>query len=117
MTEATWRGEEPDTPDSDHDHFEDARRTPLLFAKFRAANGSMLDLPVLDISAAGCLVQRTFRALHEGERVLIRLPGLTFMPAQVVWVEETTAGITFEHALHEAILAHLKGSGARSRLS
>lgn len=94
-----------------------APRKPILFAKFRAANGSTLDLAVLDLSAAGCMVEKTFRAFQEGERVLIKLPGLSFMPAQVVWIEATTAGITFEHVLHDAVLAHLKGSGARSRLS
>lgn len=92
-------------------------RQPLLIAKCRAANGSSLDLPVLDLSAAGCLVEKTFRIFHEGERILIRLPGLSFMPAQVVWIEDKTAGITFEHALHDAVLEHLRNGGARSPLS
>ncbi|MGE3689949.1 MAG: PilZ domain-containing protein [Novosphingobium sp.] len=80
---------------------------PWFVAKCRAGSGSNFDLPVLDLSAGGCLVKVGFRAFKLGERVLVRLPGLSAVPAEVVWVEETTAGIAFESVLHDAVLEHL----------
>jgi hypothetical protein len=82
-------------------------RVPWFVARCRAANGSNYDLPVLDLSAGGCLVQLGFRAFKIGERVLVRLPGLAAVPGEVVWIEEKDAGIAFEAVLHDAVLEHL----------
>ena len=82
-------------------------RVPWFIARCRSATGSKCDLPVLDLSAGGCLVELGFRAFHEGDRVLVTLPGLSASPAEVVWIEDRNAGIAFESVLHEAVLEHL----------
>ena len=66
-----------------------------------------LDVPVIDLSAGGCLVELGFRGFKEGERVLVHLPGLSAIPGEVVWIEEKDAGIAFEAVLHDAVLEHL----------
>jgi len=68
--------------------------------------GGVVELDLLDLSAGGCMV--VFRGGGEvGERVLLRLPGLGFQPAEIVWLEDGRAGIGFEQPLHEAVLDHL----------
>jgi len=88
-------------------------RVPWFVAKCRTASGSKYDLPVLDLSAGGCLVELGFRAFKTGERVLVGLPGLSAIPGEVVWIEEKDAGIAFESVLHEAVLENL--TAARQR--
>ena len=90
-------------------------RLPWFVAKVRATGGSKCDLPVLDLSAGGCLVELGFRAFNAGDRVLVSLPGLAACPAEVVWIEERNAGIAFENVLHEAVLQHLIDSRTPSR--
>jgi hypothetical protein len=82
-------------------------RLPWFVAKCRTASGSKYDLPVLDLSAGGCLVELGFRAFKLGERVLVGLPGLSAIPGEVVWIEEKDAGIAFESVLHEAVFENL----------
>ena len=82
-------------------------------AKCRTASGSKYDLPVMDLSAGGCLVELGFRGFKLGERVLVGLPGLSAIPGEVVWIEEKDAGIAFEAVLHEAVLENL--TAARQR--
>jgi hypothetical protein len=87
-------------------------RQSWFVAKCRTSRGSNFDLPVLDLSAGGILVETGFRAFNVGERVLVRLPNLSAIPAEVVWIEENTGGIAFEQLLHESVLEHLMASGA-----
>lgn len=88
-------------------------RRPWFVAKCRTASGSKYDLPVLDLSAGGCLVELGFRAFKLGERVLVGLPGLSAIPGEVVWIEEKDAGIAFEAVLHEAVYENLVAARQR----
>lgn len=88
-------------------------RVPWFVAKCRTASGSKYDLPVLDLSAGGCLVELGFRAFKTGERVLVGLPGLSAIPGEVVWIEERDAGIAFESVLHEAVYENLLAARQR----
>ena len=90
-------------------------RVPWFAAKIRNSGGSKFELPVLDLSAGGCLVDVGFRAFKVEERVTVGLPGLAAVPAEVVWIEGQNAGIAFEHVLHEAVLENL--IAARERLA
>ena len=76
--------------------------------KVRAKTGGSIDLQVLDISAGGAMVDFHGSAARPGERVLITLPGLSALPAELVWVEDGRAGIAFEAPLHETVLARLE---------
>ncbi len=78
-------------------------------AKVRAKTGGSIDLQVLDISAGGCMVDFHGSAARPGERVLVTLPGLSALPAELVWAEDGRAGIAFEAPLHETVLARLEG--------
>lgn len=78
-----------------------------LLAKCRFQSGGTTDLEVLDLSFGGCMVDRKRATAEPGMRVLVKLPGLSFQPGEVVWVEEERAGIAFEQVLHEAVLDHL----------
>ena len=110
VREMTWSESESEAAQSSES---ESAETPLpppvpwFIAKCRAGNGSNFDLPVLDLSAGGCLVETGFRAFKVGERVLVRLPGLSAIPGEVVWIEDKTAGLAFESVLHGAVLEHL----------
>lgn len=84
------------------------RPTHSLPARLRRGNGSTNNIEVLDISLAGCLIERRALSLAVDERVLLRLADLSFMPATVVWIEEQDAGLVFETELYEPVLAQLK---------
>ena len=88
-------------------------RVPWFVAKCRSASGMKYDLPVLDLSAGGCLVEMGFRGFRIGDRVLVGLPGLSAIPGEVVWIEEGHAGIAFENVLHEAIYENLLAARQR----
>ena len=70
-------------------------------------SGRKMQLPVLDISLAGCMVDARAWSVKPDENVSIRLPGLNFQPAKVVWNEDGRAGVVFEELLYEPTLEHL----------
>lgn len=82
--------------------------------KVRLRSGGKIDLPVLDISPIGCMVDRRGWSPQADDRILVQLEGLGFQPAVVVWVEADQAGIAFEQLLHEVVLEQLKDSLARA---
>lgn len=84
------------------------RPNRVLPARLRRSSGSTAEIEVLDISLAGCLIERRGLPLTVDDRVLLRLADLSFMPATVVWVEELDAGLVFETELYEPVLKHLK---------
>jgi len=81
----------------------------VVLVKVRAKTGGSIDLQVLDISAGGCMVDFHGSAARPGERVLVTLPGLSALPAELVWAEDGRAGIALEAPLHETVLARLEG--------
>jgi len=82
--------------------------------RIRLRSGGKIDLPVLDISPIGCMVDRRGWNPQPDDRVLAQLDGLGFLPGMVVWVEDEQAGIAFEQLLHEVIVEQLKDSLARA---
>ena len=83
-------------------------------AKCRSQSGGKVELRVLDISPAGCMVERQAWSARVDERILIQLEGLGFQPASVCWVDDDLAGIGFEQLLHECVLERLKDSLVRN---
>ena len=69
--------------------------------------GRKLKLPVLDISLGGCMVDARSWSLRPGEPVSVKLPGLNWQPAELIWNEDGKAGIAFEEPLYEPTLEHL----------
>lgn len=85
------------------------RKPAVLPARLRARTGSVNDIHVLDLSLAGCMIERRTLPLSIDDRVLVRLADLGFMPATVVWVEDQEAGLVFEQELYEPVLQRLRG--------
>lgn len=81
---------------------------PALSARLRKSSGSHCEIAVLDVSLAGCLIERRGLSMQLDERVLIRLADLAFMPGRIVWIEEGEVGLVFETELYEPVLEHLK---------
>lgn len=79
-----------------------------LTAQCRGRSGSYVVLDVLNISASGCLVDRKAWSAKPDDRILIRLEGLGYQPATVIWVEDDQAGIAFEQMLYEPVAIHMK---------
>ena len=77
-------------------------------ARIRLQSGAKIELDVLDLSAAGCMIDRRGWSARPGDRALVQLEDLGFQPGAVVWVEDDHAGIEFEQLLHEAVLERLK---------
>ncbi len=79
-----------------------------LVAKCRSSRtGGVVELPVLDLSPIGCMVDRRAWTARVDDRILVKLDNLSYQPATVIWVEDDRAGIMFERLLYEPILARL----------
>lgn len=65
-------------------------------------------LPTLDLSAEGCRVELV-EAVDAGERVIVRLPALEPIGADVAWVHGIHAGVRFHRPLHPAVFDQLLG--------
>lgn len=79
-------------------------------ARCRTSSGKVSDIAILDLSVAGCLVDTRSLLFRPEERVLVKLPGLGFLPAHVIWAENERAGLEFEELLYEPVLEHLQRS-------
>ncbi|QUL37562.1 PilZ domain-containing protein [Erythrobacter sp. JK5] len=66
-----------------------------------------MEMEVLDIGAGGCLVDARGWSVKPGEKVSVKLPNLAFVAANVVWIENSRAGIAFEEPLYGPTLEHL----------
>ncbi|MFN2101138.1 PilZ domain-containing protein [Altererythrobacter sp. MF3-039] len=86
-----------------------------LKAKLRNSRGGMSDIVIHDLSAAGCMVDARGTGLRVDDRVLLKLQGLEFQPAYVLWKEDDNAGLTFERILSESVYEHLQNQLAMAK--
>jgi hypothetical protein len=68
--------------------------------------GFGFQLPTMDVSPEGCRVELV-EMVDAGERVIVRLPALEPLGAQVAWVQGANAGLHFQRALHSAVFDQL----------
>lgn len=78
-----------------------------LSAVVRYRTRSKMTMPVLDISVGGCMVEARGWAAKPNERVSVQLPGLAFVGAIVVWIEDQRAGLAFDEVLYGPTLESL----------
>jgi len=50
--------------------------------------------------------------LQVQERILIKLPGLSYQGANVLWTEDDRAGLAFEQPLYSAVVSHMQERAA-----
>jgi hypothetical protein len=54
---------------------------------------------VSDLSSVGCQLAPA-DGLRTGGQVLVKIPGLSYWPATVVWKRQDTVGVEFKNPLH-----------------
>ena len=59
-----------------------------------------------NVSAGGCRVE-LIEMVDRGERVIVRLPALEPLAAEVAWVDGANAGLHFQRPLHSAVFDQL----------
>ena len=69
-------------------------------ALVRYRSGAKMEMPVLDLNIGGCLVEARGWSAKPQDRVSVKLPGLAFLGATVVWNEDQLAGIAFEEPIY-----------------
>ena len=72
----------------------------------RKAGGFSFQLPALDVSTDGCRVELV-EMVDVSERVIVRLPGLEPLSAEVIWVGGNKAALQFQRPLHPAVFDQL----------
>lgn len=82
----------------------------FLPAQIRSSSGSVNQVRVLDITEAGCLIDKRALMIKDHDRVLIKLKGLTYLAGSILWIDDKQAGLVFEEPLYSAVLQHLKTS-------
>jgi len=78
-----------------------------LLVRVRKGSLETLDVPVLDLSLAGCMVEWQGWKLTEGLRVFVSFPSLSNVASTVLWIEDNRVGLLFDDLLHEAVFLHL----------
>lgn len=68
--------------------------------------GFGFQLPARDVSPDGCRVELV-EMVDAGERVIVRLPALEPLGAEVAWVQGANAGLQFQRTLHPAVFEQL----------
>ncbi|HZC38156.1 MAG TPA: PilZ domain-containing protein [Sphingomicrobium sp.] len=68
--------------------------------------GFGFQLRACNASTGGCRVE-LIEMVDAGERVIVRLPALEPLGAEVAWVEGASAGLHFQRALHSAVFDQL----------
>ena len=68
--------------------------------------GFGFQLQALDVSAGGCRVE-LIEMVNSGEPVIVRLPALEPLGAEVAWVQGANAGLRFQRPLHPAVFDQL----------
>jgi len=68
----------------------------------RRAGRFGFQLPLRDVSVAGCMVELV-EAVHAEDRVIARLPGLEPFGARVAWASRYTASLHFDRPMHPAV--------------
>lgn len=68
--------------------------------------GFGFQLQALNVSAGGCRVE-LIEMVDCGERVIVRLPALEPLGAEVAWVDGANAGLHFQRSLHAAVFDQL----------
>ena len=61
---------------------------------------------VFDVSAEGCRIDLIEKPQLD-EEILVKFDGLEGLVATVCWVEEGSAGVEFQRAIHPAVLDHV----------
>jgi hypothetical protein len=90
--------------------------TKVLVSRLRSRRGRVSEVNVVDLSLAGCLIERQALVLYLEDRILLKLPGLRYLPVHVAWIEDRHAGLVFEEPLYEPVLNHVvKSFIARDR--
>jgi hypothetical protein len=84
------------------------QQSQSLVAKCRKQGGAVAEFDVLDISQAGCLVNKRAWSLKVDDRVMIKLADLNYQPVRVAWVEDDLAGLEFEQLLYEPVYERFK---------
>lgn len=73
----------------------------------RSRTGGVIELSVFDITVTGFMAEKRRWSVKPEDHILIKLPGLAYQPATVVWVEDETFGASFDQTLYEPVLAHM----------
>ena len=68
--------------------------------------GFGFQLQALNVSAGGCRIE-LIEMVNCGERVIVRLPALEPLGAEVAWVDGANAGLHFQRSLHDAVFDQL----------
>ena len=72
----------------------------------RKAGSFSFQLAARDVSIGGCRVELV-EMVDVAERVIVRLPALEPLGAEVAWVDGNNAGIRFQRPLHPAVFEQL----------
>lgn len=86
-----------------------------LKAGLRKQGESRFDAQIADLSTVGFKVESHY-AMPAGTQVFLTLPGLTAIPARVVWSRDNALGCRFETPIHpavfERVVAAARAAGA-----
>ena len=89
------------------EHRPPAPKPRQLRAYCRTRIGGAIEIRVLDVSIAGCVFDKRSSVLSVNQRVLMKLPGLAYLAANVVWIDEGLVAVAFEQPLYEPVLKHM----------
>ena len=94
---------------------EENRQTRRRIVNFAAVldrvSASFENVQIMDLSERGCRAS-VEQSMPEGSFLMVKLPGMEAIRAQVVWSSGSEIGCSFEEQLHPAVIDQLLGKGA-----
>ena len=76
--------------------------------RYRRGAGIPSDVQLLDLSKSGCRFFDKFGSLKPSTELTIRIGTMGPIVAKVRWRASSYVGVSFEPALHDAILDHIR---------
>lgn len=83
------------------------RETLTLRCEARQGTREWQIVHLADISQAGFRIARMPSAVHLGEPLRLRIPGLQVLTARIRWREDEAIGCEFARPLHVAVFDHI----------
>lgn len=83
-----------------------------LTAGLRKQGESRFDARIADLSTVGFRVESHY-AMPSGTQVFLTLPGLSAIPARVIWSRDNSLGCRFETPIHPAVFERVVAAARR----
>ncbi len=98
---------------------DETRKTPRfeisVQGRYRTGTGVARDVPILEMSEAGCRFYDRFGRLSPGAEISVRIETIGPIVATVKWSEDHIIGVQFQQPLYGPVFEHIRQKLSRPK--